>query len=206
MSTTPPGTPPTRNTLPPLEEAIKRVLDEARIAKMSERDPHHRYLLTILALSHRTQQLAGEVIARVAELQGMQEELRQMQEKMRHDRNEVGKHRPVQAPLAETSSPEAKQGEDSTWLAWAAGLVLTLLVVGYALGDRGVLGSAYTPGDRLKQAFSLDSLSVRILADLIPLNDLHQIAATCQAKAYHVYGDDRQACNVTIVVPPPSER
>jgi hypothetical protein len=206
MSTTPPETPPARKAPPPLEEAIQRVLDEARIAKMSERDPHHRYLLTILTLSHRTQQLAGEVIGRVTELQRMQEELRQMHEKMRCDWNEFGKHRPVQAPLAEPASPEAKQGDDPTWLAWVAGLVLSLFVVVYALGDRGVLGSSYTPGDRLKQAFSLDSLSVRILSDLIPLNDMQQIARTCKAKAYYVYGDDRRACNVTIVVPPPSER
>jgi hypothetical protein len=205
MNTTPPGAPPTRKAPPPLEGAIERVLDEARIAKMSERDPHYRYLLTILALSHQTQQLASKVIERVEELRRMQEELRQMQEKMRHDLNELGKHRPVQAPPVEASPPEAKQDDDTTGLAWVAGIVLCLLVVSYALGDRGVLGSSYTSGDRLKQAFSLDSLSVRILGDLIPLNDLHQIAATCKAKAYYVYGDDRRACNVTIVVPPPSQ-
>lgn len=199
MTTTPPGTPPTRKAPPPLEGAIERVLDEARIAKMSERDPHYRYLLTILALSHRTQQLAGDV-AECAQ------SFRQTHEKMRHDWNELGKHRPVQAPPTEASPPETKHGDDQTWLAWVAGIVLSLLAVSYALGDRGVLGSSYTPGDRLKQAFSLDSLSVRILGDLIPLNDLHQIAATCKAKAYYVYGDDRRACNVTIIVPPPSER
>ena len=44
-----------------LEAYIHRVLQEARAAKMSERDPHYRYLLTVMSLSHQTQ-LLGQTL------------------------------------------------------------------------------------------------------------------------------------------------
>ena len=192
------GAPSALPKLQPLETAIERVLQEARIAKMSERDPHYRYLLTILALSNRTQGLAHALMQSA-------ESYRQTIEQAKTELVALRTHRIAEAPPvdANRSDADAIVGRLRTPLAYAALLCFAVVIVGiYRLGEHGALGSRDTVTDHLRQAYGLDEPSARAWSEVIPLNDLRQVLARCRELHYY-YENGGRYCDLRLYVPTP---
>lgn len=173
-----------------LEAYIHRVLHEARAAKMSERDPHYRFLVALMSLSHQAQLLSQILI-----------------ESTQSFKSEIAQAKTVRA---ETESFEASSGAFQLGIPMARALVLCFVISiamaglgGYLLGYSEVFGSRHTTVDRLRHEFGIDELSAQIWTEIIPRNDLRLEIPICKGYRSQIE-NGRRYCDIKLFVSPPA--